>query len=115
MSASVVPLLCSIRPWMFCPTGLVSLRALQPTGRVTDLFQYLGEGSSVYINELLPLVSFGDMSTQEPITSSLFRSMLNCFRPSSRATYLEDDLETDCGCCCITFFLSRSVLRRRRS
>lgn len=49
------------------------------------------------------------------VTSSLFRSMLNCFKPSSSAMYLEEALETDCGCCCMTFFLSRSVAKRRRN
>lgn len=82
---------------------------------VTHLLQDFREGSRINFNELLGRVSFDHSSRRGPITSSLLRSMLNCFRPSSRATYLEEDLETDCGCCCMTFFLSKSVDKRSRN
>ena len=81
----------------------------------TNLLEDLRESSRIYLNELLPTVSWEDTNEIADRTWSLFKSLPNCWKPSSRVTKLADIFEACELLACMTFFLSRSVLRRSLS
>jgi hypothetical protein len=82
---------------------------------VSDLFQDFRKCCSIYFDELLFDFSRVADSHEHSLTCNLLRSMLNCFSPSSRAIYRDDNFETLSGCCCMTFFLSNRVDSRSRN
>ena len=85
--------------------------------RVTYFLEDLRKGGGVELNELLVNVSHAEAKPLyvDVLTCSLFRSFPNCWKPSSRVMKLADILEAVALLACMTFFLSKRVLRRSLS